>query len=141
MKVEVIYRSDPERELYDPLPEKPGDVFRLLRGDVMWAAGGNWLKEPYHTFVALWRDCKLWLPFYAWHARFIFLPKKDKQTGRWSWKRWTGCVGAKVVQLNDPRWAPGTFQYPQYRELFRDEDLQPGSQVLQPCFRPGASPE
>lgn len=166
MKVAAIYRNDPERLLYDPLPEKPGIVFRIMRGDLVWAAGGNWLKQPYHPLVVRWLDFPIPLPFLAWRVQWsdvaIIVALIVCAAGLW-WMQWwlfaimstlgfvaaflprryewTGYVGAKVFVLNGASTPPGLFEYPQYLAILPMDDLMPGSMAMQPSIRPFAKPE
>src|SRR3990167_9447717 len=67
MKVDVFYRTDPERPLNDPLPEKPGIVFRLLTGDVCdpWFDPDGWFGPEKPLGLMRFRS-RIPLPFFAW---------------------------------------------------------------------------
>jgi len=74
MKVTCHYRTDPERELTDPLPEKHWSfVFRLYSGDICSPVlgtffGEHWFEAPFPKYV--WRAFCRWpvLPFIAWRC-------------------------------------------------------------------------
>ncbi len=119
MNVEVIYRTDPERPLYDPLPEKNGVVFRLLRGHVVRPLFGNWFHPPYPSFVLRF-ETRIWIPFFAWRL--------------WGW---TGYVGGKVFSAD----AHPAYGYLAYREWMAERDIGPGSMAICPSVRPFAKPE
>lgn len=76
MKVNCIYRNDPERGLTDPIPELTGRkfIFRLCTGDWLdpvWPLFGNsWFHPPFPTKV-LHINSKLPLPFIAWKYPFV----------------------------------------------------------------------
>lgn len=65
MKIKVLYRSDPERPLKDPLPEKSGFVFRLIRGNLCSPLNGQWFGPKWPTIVL---RANVWfpIPFLAW---------------------------------------------------------------------------
>lgn len=134
MKVQVIYRNDPERELYDPLPEKPGVIFRVMKGDLVWGAFGGWLKPPYKRLIVRWLDFPIPLPFFAWRTGWRVKPVSWRLWRSDSWDYWTGYVGAKVAVFD-------RNLYPQYTRILPLCDLRAGSMAMQPSIRPGASPE
>jgi hypothetical protein len=112
MRVEPFYRTDPDRSLVDPLPEKNGLVFRLLSGDVCdpWLDPDGWFKPRLPTFtVRFWSY--LPLPFLAWRL------------GKWS-----GYIGFKVYGVDSEH----------YLGWLPDEDVYPGSQAMCLSFRPFA---
>ena len=77
MKVEVLYRNDPERPLTDPVVEKDGRkfVFRLYRGSICdpilgTLFGYKWFEEPYPKYV-LKVNSKIPLPFISFKWPFL----------------------------------------------------------------------
>lgn len=122
MKVICHYRTDPERGLTDPLPEKKYSfVFRLYSGDVCdpsplhWLKGENWFKPPFPSTV--YRYFVKWpvLPFFAW---------------RFGNKG--GYLGFKLYGVDAP-------EYKQWTAGIRPEDVFEGSQALCLTFRPFAT--
>ena len=71
MRVVQGWRSDPERELTDPLPEKKWSVvLRFVGGD--WldpiSVGSNWFHPPYPKHVL-----HVWWPVVVVAIRFSYL--------------------------------------------------------------------
>lgn len=114
MQVNVIYRNDPERELLDPLPEKNGIVFRLVRGDLCDPMFGGWFKPPWPKLVLRHTFTWMPLPFLAWRLG-----------------RWTGYIGAKVYGVH----------HEQYLHWLPAGEVFDGSQAFCFSLRPFARPE
>lgn len=116
MKVNVLYRNDPERGLTDPLPEVGGRkfVFRLYSGDVCDPYFGNWFTPPWPKFVLRFRFP--FLPFVAW---------------KWPFMNRLGYIGFKLYGVDADA----------YKNWLPAEEVYAGSQAV--CFsvRPFASVE
>lgn len=112
MKVTCHYRTDTERPLTDPLPEKKWSfVFRLYSGDICDPFDGNWFTPPYPKRI--WRAHCKWpvLPFIAWR-----LGKRG------------GYIGFKLYGADAPA----------YLNWMKPEDVREGSQAVCLSFRPFA---
>ena len=112
MKVIIHYRSDPERGLTDPLPEKKWSfVFRLYSGDICSPVlgtffGEKWFEPPFPKYV--WRSFCKWpvLPFIAWRCN-----------------KHGGYIGFKLYGMDSP-------QYKEWPVGIKPEDVFDGSQAL-----------
>lgn len=67
MKVNVLYRSDPERPLTDPVIEPGGPlfVFRLYRGTFCHPVDGTWF-DPQNIPTKVIIEERRWMPFIMW---------------------------------------------------------------------------
>lgn len=115
MKINVVYRNDPERPLTDPLPEQDGIVFRLVSGDVCdpWFDPDGWF-EPDKPMFTMKFNSIIPLPFLAW------------KLGRWS-----GYIGFKVYGVDSEH----------YLWWLSRRDVYVGSQAMCLSFRPFAKVE
>jgi hypothetical protein len=109
MHVDVVYRTDPDRNIRDPLPEENGFVFRLVRGDLFDPIGdpNSWFEPPWPKRVL--RHYFRWLafPFFAWKLG-----------------RFRGYIGAKVYGFDRPEY----LNFP----TVEDYDVFDGSEAF--CF-------
>jgi hypothetical protein len=116
VKVEVLYRNDPERPLTDPLPEREGRrlIVRVYRGDYCdpmfdrdgWFGAG----KP----KAVLRGWLLWMPFIAW---------------RWPFSARAGYFGFKLYGVDSPV----------YKTFLPPEEVYDGSQACHFSVRPFAT--
>ena len=112
MNIIQTWRSDWDRPITDPLPERDGVVFRLTRGDVCdpWFDPDGWFgpSKPFYTL-----RFRSWvpLPFFAW-----------------KWGRWMGYIGFKVYGVDSEH----------YRSWLPESDVYAGSQAMCLSFRPFA---
>lgn len=115
MNVKVIYRSDPERELKDPLPEKDGIVFRLMTGDVVWPfLDPDGMFKPLRPMLLVIFRSVIPLPFFAWR-------RGNKK----------GYAGFKCFGVDSP----------EYKTWMPAGDVYEGSIALQPSFRMSMKPD
>lgn len=103
MKVEVLYRNDPERPVKDPVLESGGRrfVFRLVRGDYCDPFGGQWFGPDFPVNVVRWQFKRLAVPFIAWKWSITALPLMLVSSacvayGYFTEREWLGLVGATV---------------------------------------------
>jgi len=122
VKVIIHYRSDPERGLTDPLPEKKWSfVFRLYSGDICDPSKiaqllykESWFGPKFPSRV--WRAFCKWpvLPFIAWRCN-----------------KHGGYIGFKLYGMD-------SSQYKEWPVGIKPEDVFDGSQALCLTFRPFA---
>lgn len=120
MKVTVLYRNDPERELTDPLPEVGGRkwIHRIYTGSICDPEyGSDWFGPNYPKDVTI-EETTDRCHFFAWKWPFI------KKAGYFGWK---------VYGVDSPEYK----NWPQMNPL----EVYEGSQAM--CFtaRPFASLE
>jgi hypothetical protein len=102
MNVTCAFRTDPERDLTDPVLEIGGAVFvvRLYAGDICDPYGGNWFSPPWPTRVWRWFSKYPILPFVAW---------------RWPNTTRGGYLGFKLYGVDQEaykNWLPAADVYP-----------------------------
>jgi len=123
VKVEVIYRNDPERGLTDPLPEPTGRafVFRLYKGDVLgpFGFGKSWFNPPFYSRVFHFYS-HLPLPFVAWR-----------------YPSWLPFVGGKAGYIGFKLYGVDNAVYSQW--LTTPDEIFEGSQAVVPTIRPFAT--
>lgn len=115
MKVEVLYRNDPERPLTDPVLE-PGArafVLRVYRGDFLDILGGAWF-DPTRPPWRVLRAKLAFMPFIAW---------------RWPGTKRGGYFGFKLYGVDSPN----------YRTFVHPSEVYEGSQACCFSFRPFAT--
>lgn len=114
MRVDVLYRNDPERGLTDPVLEATGRRFalRVYRGHVVSKSAGGWFEPPWPTDVSLsWRR---FAPFLAW---------------RWPFTARAGYFGWKLFGVDSDA----------YKNWLPPAEVFDGSLALVFTFRPFAS--
>lgn len=117
MKIDTLYRNDPERPEMDPVLELSGRAFvlRVYRGDFLDILGGTWFdptKPPWKVLRSWFR----YMPFIAW---------------RWPFTTRGGYGGFKLygVDSDNYRTFPGV----------KAEDVYVGSRACCLSFRPFAN--
>lgn len=115
MKVEVLYRNDPERPLTDPLPELGGRrfVFRVYSGDFCDKIGGAWL-DPNNLPWKIFRATLSFMPFIAW---------------RWPFTERGGYCGFKLYGVDSDN----------YKKFIPVDEVYVGSQACHLSVRPFAN--
>ena len=116
MKVEVLYRNDPERPLTDPVLEPGGRrlVLRLYRGDYCDPFGDpdGWFgPQPPKVVLRRWL---LFMPFIAW---------------RWPFMQKAGYFGFKLYGVDSEN----------YKSFIDPAEVFAGSQACHFSFRPFAN--
>ena len=151
MRVVQGWRSDPERELTDPLPEKKWSVvLRFVGGD--WldpiSVGSNWFHPPYpkhvlHVWWPLWLSYVLFAgtsgllmaslalgPWWSWPFAFLIWLLTPGKMIAWRFNKKGGYAGHKVYGVDAP-------EYPLW--LCTAGDVFPGSLALCWSIRPFAT--
>lgn len=114
MRVDILYQSDVNRPLKDPLPDEvTGTIFikRIYSGDLLRPAFGNWFKVPFPKIVGYKKSVKE--SFYAWQIDLI-------------WFYWRGYIGAKVFGVDSP----------EYKNWLPEECVYEGSNAMAWSIRP-----
>ena len=113
MRARVLWRSDPERSILDPLLERNGFVLRLIYGSCCDPWNGQWFGPKWPTII---------LRFYSL-VPFPFIS--------WRVGNWTGYLGAKVYGVH----------HEEYKNWLPAHEIYNGSTAF--CFsaRPFAKPE
>lgn len=114
MRVRVLWRSDPERPLTDPLPERNGIVLRFYAGDFCHPIlrAPDWFHPPWPERII--RRTLSFMPFIAWKIG----PKG-------------GYLGFKLYGVDSEAY----LNWPGYTNA----EVFPGSQACHFSFRPFAS--
>lgn len=117
MKVEALYRNDPERQLTDPVLESGVRwfVLRIYSGDFLDIFGGGWF-DPEKPPKKVIRKVLRFMPFIAW---------------RWPGTNRSGYIGFKLFGVDSPNYV--TFQG------VMPQDVYVGSQACCFSFRPFAT--
>jgi hypothetical protein len=151
MKIIEGWRSDPQRPLTDPLPEKKWSfVLRFYGGD--WldpiGIGTNWFTPPFpkhilHIWWPLWLSYALFIlttgillaavacaPWWAIPPAFVIWLLTPGKFIAWRFDRRSGYAGSKVYGVD-------STVYPLW--LCKPEEVYPGSLAMCLTIRPFAN--
>ena len=151
MKIIEGWRSDPERPLTDPLPEKKWSfVLRFYGGD--WldpiGIGTNWFTPPFpkhilHVWWPLWLSYALFAlatagllatfvcaPWWAWPLAFVLWLLTPGKFIAWRFNNRSGYAGSKVYGVDAPVYKTW---------LCKPEEVYDGSLAMCLTIRPFAN--